>query len=139
MARSPRFRSPRYLAQAHFSVLRQTSVLKKVSLFDPPDPGASAFLLDNIAFLPLTVPDAIVNLTTDIKDLGLPNGTTTSLTAKLKTANAGLANGNIAVACQALEDFINETNAQSGKKIPEAAAAQLVSAAMDLQQELNCP
>ena len=41
-------------------------------------------------------------------------------------------------ACATLDAFINEVNAQTGKKISTALAASLISQAHDIQAALGC-
>jgi hypothetical protein len=52
-----------------------------------------------------------------------------SLPAKIQQAETYLAAGDIADLKGVLNAFINEVQAQSGKKIPPAQAAQLIAAA----------
>jgi alpha-tubulin suppressor-like RCC1 family protein len=70
------------------------------------------------------------NLIGQVMSLGLSNGETTSLTAKLRAALGYLAGGDTADAIAALNAFINEVNAlvNSGR-LTAAAAAPLISAA----------
>jgi hypothetical protein len=58
-----------------------------------------------------------------ITDAGLRN----SLLDKLSTAQAYLNAGNIKAATNALNAFINQVNAQTGKKITKDAAALLIA------------
>ncbi|HEU4785823.1 MAG TPA: hypothetical protein VFS57_00390, partial [Gemmatimonadaceae bacterium] len=81
--------------------------------------------------------------TTDLEDAvsGLPGlgaGLSNSLLTKLNAALSAIAAGDVATACQALQDFINEVNAQSGKKISSADAATLIDDANAIRAQLGC-
>ena len=73
-----------------------------------------------------------------VSSLGLQAGITNSLLVKLAAALAAINTGNTATACSTLTAFINEVNAQSGKKITTAEAAQLIAAAIQIQAVLGC-
>ena len=73
-----------------------------------------------------------------VSSLGLQVGITNSLLVKLAATLAAINAGNTATACSNLTAFINEVNAQSGKKISVAEAAQLIAAAMQIQAVLGC-
>ena len=47
--------------------------------------------------------------------------------------------GNTATACTKLADFINECNAQSGKKLSVEQADELIARANDIRASLGCP
>jgi probable HAF family extracellular repeat protein len=99
----------------------------------PTGPRASA------AFILTPVPDAMIgNLIDLLKDLGLPKGTENSLLTKLEHAQEVLAAGDIATACNLLGAFINETSAQSGKKIDAADAAELIDRAEEIRAAIGC-
>ena len=71
--------------------------------------------------------------------LGLvSHGITTSLTAKLDAALAAMNAGDVPTACAKVQDFINETRAQDGKKILTADAARLVADAQRIRAVLAC-
>lgn len=81
--------------------------------------------------------------TTDLEDAvsGLPvlgAGLSNSLLTKLNAALIAIAAGDVATACQALQDFINEVMAQSGKKISSADAATLIDDANAIRAQLGC-
>jgi len=78
------------------------------------------------------------NADNTVTGLGLPSGTATSLTTKLDAALAAANAGDIATACATLQDFINETQAQAGKKISTADAASLIAAAQRIRAVLGC-
>jgi hypothetical protein len=70
---------------------------------------------------------AIDNLINDIEDLGLNPGTENSLTSKLNNAKMMLEKNNRIAAMNILEALVNELEAQSGKALTEAQAADLIS------------
>ncbi len=74
-----------------------------------------------------------------VNGLGLQPGIATSLTAKLQTALAAANAGDLARACNLLDAFINEVQAQSGKKLTAAEAAQLIAEATRIKAVLGCP
>ncbi|HEX4525381.1 MAG TPA: HYR domain-containing protein [Gaiellaceae bacterium] len=61
-----------------------------------------------------------------------------SLSNKLTSALAALEAGDTQDACGTLQGFINEVNAQSGKKLSTADAASLVAAATQIRAALGC-
>ncbi len=65
-------------------------------------------------------------------------GPGTSLADKVQSAQSSLASGDVASTCSILSAFINEVNAQSGKKIPVAQADQLIADAQRIQSVLAC-
>jgi probable HAF family extracellular repeat protein len=67
---------------------------------------------------------------------GLRRGT--SLTDKLAAAKAALALGNRTTACEKLDGFANEAEAQSGKKLTAAQAAELTASANRIRAVLGC-
>jgi hypothetical protein len=70
---------------------------------------------------------AIVKST--VAGYGLPSGIATALTAKLDAAIADLASGDTATAQSVLNAFINQCNAQRGKKLTAAQADALIALA----------
>jgi hypothetical protein len=78
------------------------------------------------------------NLIGDVAALDLPKGTANSLTQKLQNALADYNAGRTGPACSKLSSFIQEVNAQSGKKIPAAAAAALIADAVRIQTAIGC-
>jgi len=80
----------------------------------------------------------IADLSNSVGSLGLPSGTATSLTTKLDAALAAANAGDFATACVRLQDLINETQAQAGKKISTADAASLIAAAQRIRAVLGC-
>jgi len=80
----------------------------------------------------------ISNLETSVTNLALSTGTSTSLLAKLNDAVAAANAGDVATACASLQDFINETQAQAGKKISISDANTLKAAAQRMRAVLGC-
>ena len=80
----------------------------------------------------------ISNLERTLTTLALSRGTITSLLTKLNDALAAASAGDVATACASLQDFINETRAQAGKKIPISDANTLSAAAQRIRAVLGC-
>jgi len=74
-----------------------------------------------------------------VNGLNIHQGIQSSLLAKLNAAAAALAAGNTATACTKLQDFINECNAQSGKKLSVEQANELIGRANEIRDSLGCP
>jgi hypothetical protein len=81
----------------------------------------------------------IENLAAQIQNLDppLPPGTEKSLLNKLNEALAALDAGDTVLAQSKLQDFINQVNAQSGKKIPTGQASTLINAAREIQTAIG--
>ncbi|MDE1812922.1 MAG: hypothetical protein KGH85_08695, partial [Thaumarchaeota archaeon] len=75
---------------------------------------------------------ALQSLITVKENMGLPHGITTSLDAKLNAASDSLDSGDGKTAKNQLNAFISEVNAQTGKKITQAQANQLISGAQNI-------
>ncbi len=73
-----------------------------------------------------------------ISAIGLPSGTSNSLTSKLEAYIASIANGNQTAACGQLGALVNYVNAQSSKLIPAADAALLLIDAGRLSASSDC-
>lgn len=82
--------------------------------------------------------EAATNLLTTIGGFSLPDGTFTSLQAKLNAGLAALAAGNKSAACTAFQDLINATSAQSGKKLTEAQATIIIDEATRVRAIIGC-
>ena len=85
--------------------------------------------------------DQLSNLVALAQSMDLKNGISTSLDAKLNAAIATLADmhtNSISTACNQLSAFINETTAQSGKKLTASQAIQLIAAAQSIRAALGC-
>jgi hypothetical protein len=61
-----------------------------------------------------------------------------ALTTKLDAALSAIAKGKTNAACSALQDFINQVNAQRGKAIPIATADSWILMAQQLQAAIGC-
>lgn len=85
-----------------------------------------------------TAAQAITDLSGAVTGLALHQGTENSLLAKLNAALAALAAGDTKTACNNLDAFINEVQAQSGKKIPAPDAAALIKLAEEIKTALGC-
>ncbi len=71
-----------------------------------------------------------------IRDLSLPQGIENSLISKVENALKSLENGNVEAAMNQLQAFINQVEAQRGKKIPEEDADMLIQYALNIIQKL---
>jgi hypothetical protein len=65
-------------------------------------------------------------------------GPGTSLADKLAAAQSALGGGATSGACSALDSFIREVTAQTGKHVPAALAPSLVSEAQRIKAVLGC-
>jgi hypothetical protein len=65
-------------------------------------------------------------------------GPSKSLAAKVRNAQDALARGDTEAACNILGAFINEAEAQSGKSLTSATAAQLIADATQIRAVLGC-
>ena len=83
-------------------------------------------------------PSQIGALIAVVTGFGLPHGTETSLQAKLSAAQAALGSGNVAAACGDMNALINQTNAQSGKKLTVAQANLIITMATAIRVTLGC-
>jgi Tol biopolymer transport system component/pimeloyl-ACP methyl ester carboxylesterase len=81
--------------------------------------------------------DDLKLLSAILSSLQLPNGTMTSLMAKLAAASDDLAREDTNGAAGAINAFTNEVRAQAGKKIPATVASGLVSAARGIADLLS--
>jgi hypothetical protein len=102
-------------------------------------PGAGAFDVYAFSFQPPDPPKGrMTDLIALVRSFGLPRGAETSLVVKLQDAIAALNTGDTATACSALGDFINEVNAQSGKKLTAQQAQQLTDSATAIRGLIGC-
>jgi Thrombospondin type 3 repeat len=81
----------------------------------------------------------LADLDTAVRALGLDKGPANSLLVKVQAASKSILSGQTVDACGQLAAFINEVQAQSGNKIPAAAAASLIAAAQQIRTGLGCP
>ncbi|HXH42086.1 MAG TPA: FG-GAP-like repeat-containing protein, partial [Thermoanaerobaculia bacterium] len=79
------------------------------------------------------------NLITLVQSLNLNGGTGTSLTTTLTNAINSFASGNTTSACNQIDAFISQVQAQSGKKLTTAQADQLIAAANQIRTAQGCP
>ena len=70
--------------------------------------------------------------------MGLHHGTENSLTVKLENALSAVEAGDVESACDLLGAFINQVEAQTGKKIPAADAVILIEDATSILEMLGC-
>jgi hypothetical protein len=83
----------------------------------------------------------IGDLKTTVESLNIQNGIANSLDAKLQAIEEALAASNAGdkpSACNKLNAFLNEVNAQSGKALTTDQASQLVAAANAVKAALGC-
>ncbi len=83
------------------------------------------------------IPDSMENLPTIIRGLNLPKGIENSLTAKVENAIKSLEKGNTNASINLLQAFINEVEAQRGKKISEKMATMLIQYAQNVIQQIQ--
>ena len=86
----------------------------------------------------VTVLDTTPCLIALVQSLRLPSGTANSLIVKLQAAASALDRGNIQAACGSLSAFLNEVNAQEGKKLTAAQADLLKAEATRIRAVLGC-
>src|SRR5262249_29043705 len=67
-----------------------------------------------------------------------PNGIENAFVVKLQHAKEAIAAGDTAGACSDLGAFVNQTEAQSGKKLTVNQADQMIAAASEIQALLGC-
>ena len=91
------------------------------------------------------VSGSVVTPESMIGDLGatiaasnIPAGNAQSINSKLQLALNALADDNTAQACVYLQDAINYTRAQTGKKIPASIAASIISQLNAIRTEIGC-
>lgn len=84
-----------------------------------------------------TPQQALQSLITLKESMGLPQGLTASLDAKLNAASDSLNSGNGNAAKNQLGAFIQEVGAQEGKKITQDQANQLMSGAQDIINSIS--
>jgi len=83
----------------------------------------------------VTASDLLASLVTATKKATGPGS---SLSAKVQQAQSYLNAADVTDTCTALTGFINEVQAQAGKKIPIATAGQLTTAAKQVRTALGC-
>lgn len=88
--------------------------------------------------IPSSTEDAIDDLIALIESFNLPKGTENSLVTKLQDALTAVEGSDTATACICLSSFINECQAQSGKKLTADQATQLINSANQIKTSLGC-
>ena len=107
-------------------------------LFVADDPVANQELFSGRAALLLGRPDqALRDMADELRGLALPKGTESSLLAKLDAAKTALVAGHTDQAAGALENFARRIEAEAGRRVDAAAAADLVEFARDLVELLQ--
>ena len=88
--------------------------------------------------VPSVTQDQLEDLIGLIQGFNLPSGITNSLIRKLQNAIDAINASDTATACSCLTAFINECQAQSGKKLTPAQSAQLINSANQIKTHLGC-
>ena len=88
--------------------------------------------------LPSSTENQIEDLIELVESFDLPDGIENSLMSKLQDALAAIAASDTATACDSLTAFINECQAQSGKKLTSDQANQLINTASQIKTDLGC-
>lgn len=83
-------------------------------------------------------PELLADLTGMIGGYALPVGLSTSLGAKLRNARAHLAAGNTKAACNSIQAFVQESEAQSGKALMQEQANRVIYSAETIARALSC-
>jgi HYR domain/Bacterial Ig-like domain (group 3)/FIMAH domain len=86
----------------------------------------------------LSAASQVGNLLEQVQAISPPPALGASLSNKLLSVEASLQAGNVADACGTLQGFINEVQAQSGKKLSASAAAALIAEATQIRAVLGC-
>ena len=90
------------------------------------------------ANLVTTPPPTIADLIDSVEALDLHGGIENGLLKKLTTAQRNLDAGDLAGACDKLASFIDQVQAQSGKKIDADDADDLIADAEAVRESLDC-
>jgi Tol biopolymer transport system component len=88
--------------------------------------------------VPGSTVDQIGDLIALVNSFSLTKGAGASLIAKLQDALAAINASDTAMACDSLTAFVNETQAQSGKKLSTDQASQLINSANQIKTGLGC-
>jgi len=88
---------------------------------------------------PSDAEDQLANLIALIRSFNLPPGIANSLMRKLQNSLDAVNASDTATACSLLTAFINECQAQSGKKLTPEQSTQLITAANHIKTDLGCP
>ena len=87
---------------------------------------------------PRVTEDQINDLISLIGSFNLARGTANSLTTKLQNALDAIEASDTATACSSLTGFTNVCSAQSGKKLTNDQATQLINSANQIKSDLGC-
>ena len=105
--------------------------------------GIGAWDVFGFTFQVPTVPsdtqEQLDDLIALIRGFNLPAGTANSLIRKLQNAIDAINTSDTATACSSLTAFINECQAQSGKKLTPDQSTQLINSANHTKTSLGCP
>ena len=85
-----------------------------------------------------TPEDQINDLIALVESFGLPRGPENSLITKLEDVLAAVEASDTATACSEVTAFMNECQAQSGKKLTADQATQLINSANQIRTNLGC-
>ena len=83
-------------------------------------------------------PLEIAPLEVGVQSLALPHGLERALLAKLQAGQAALDAGDHDGACASLQAYLNQVDAQTGKKIYPASAEGLIAHATAVGTSLGC-
>jgi hypothetical protein len=86
----------------------------------------------------ITPQSLIGDLSSFLASSSIPKGNTQSIGSKLQLALDALAANNTPLACSYLQDVINYTKAQSGKKITVTDANQIISQTNAIRTKAGC-
>ena len=89
--------------------------------------------------VPSDTEDQLADLIALIRSFNLPPGIANSLMRKLQNALDAVNASDTATACNLVTAFINECQAQSGKKLTPEQSTQLITAANHIKTDLGCP
>ena len=87
---------------------------------------------------PSATPNQVEDLIELVQSFNLTPENTKSLLTKLQDALAAINVSDTATACDSLAAFINECQAQSGKKLSPDQSTQLINAAALVKTDLGC-
>ena len=82
--------------------------------------------------------DALMQLIADVNALAVDSQVKTGLLSKLEAARDLVRKGNLTGACGKIKDFIQQVQAQSGKKLSAAEANELIAKATAISSLLAC-
>ena len=100
--------------------------------------AVARYIGDTVNASPVDLINALIDL---VESFNIKQGIENSLDAKLENALRALdaaQNGDTTTACNSINAFINEVNAQSGKALTVAQANQLIAAAQQIRAALGC-